>query len=74
MGIATPPIAGGSAVVFAVLFAQMGIPAEAMAIALSFDILTDFLTTAFEMYTLPLCLAEIAAEVNMLDRDVLKSE
>lgn len=73
IAIATPPIPGGGAVGYTVLFAQMGIPAEALAIALTLDIITDFLITAFEMLALPMSLINIAASLGMIDENVLRN-
>lgn len=71
IAIATPPIPGGGAVAYAIIFAQMGIPSEAMAVALAIDIITDFLITAFEMLVLPLSLINISSGLGMLDKDIL---
>ena len=73
IAIATPPIPGGGAVGYTVLFAQMGIPMEALAIALTIDIITDFIITAFEMLALPLSLVNIAASLGMIDEKILKN-
>ncbi len=73
IAIATPPIPGGGAVAYAIIFAQMGIPDEAMAVALALDIITDFLITAFEMFVLPLSLINISYSLGMINRDTLNS-
>jgi Na+/H+-dicarboxylate symporter len=73
IAIATPPIPGGGAVGYTVLFAQMGIPMEALAIALTIDIITDFIITAFEMLALPLSLVNISADLGMIDEKILKN-
>lgn len=74
VAVATPPIPGGGAVAYTILFAQMGIPAEAMAIALTIDMLTDFAITAFETFCMPLSLIHSAYRLNMIDQGVLKSQ
>lgn len=71
IAIATPPIPGGGAVAYSIIFAQMGIPSEAMTIALAIDIITDFLITAFEMLVLPLSLINTGYSLGMIDRDIL---
>lgn len=71
IAIATPPIPGGGAVAYSIIFAQMGIPEEAMAVALALDIITDFLITAFEMYVLPLSLINISYGLGMIEKEVL---
>ncbi len=74
VAVATPPIPGGGAVAYAILFAQMGIPAEAMAVALTIDMLTDFAITAFEMFTIPFSLIHTAGRLGMIDPDTLRAE
>lgn len=74
VAVATPPIPGGGAVAYTILFAQMGIPTEAMAIALTIDMLTDFGITAFEMLCMPLSLVHSASRLNMIDYTVLRSQ
>jgi len=74
LAVATPPIPGGGAVAYAILFAQMGIPAEAMAVALTIDMLTDFAITAFEMFSLPFSLIHSAARLGMIDMEKLRAK
>ena len=74
IAIATPPIPGGGAVAYSVLFAQMGIPTEALAVALAIDIVLDFLITAFEMLFLQLSLINISADLGRIDQDILVRE
>ena len=74
LAVATPPIPGGGAVAYAILFAQMGIPTEAMAVAFTIDMLTDFAITAFEMFTIPFSLIHSAGHLGMIDLDTLRGE
>ena len=74
LAVATPPIPGGGAVAYAILFAQMGIPTEAMAVAFTIDMLTDFAITAFEMFTIPFSLIHSAGRLGMIDLDTLRGE
>lgn len=71
LAIATPPIPGGGAASYTVLFVQLGLPAEALAIALSLDMITDFLMTATDMYCLPVILLNVADKLGLLDRERL---
>ena len=73
VAIAMPPIPGGGAVAYTVLFAQIGIPAEALSVALAIDILTDFLITAFDMFVLPLTLINVSSRLSMIDREILRA-
>lgn len=71
IAIATPPIPGGGAIAYSVVFAQMGIPEEALAVALEIDIIMDFFLTAFDMLVLPLSLINISSGLGLIDKDVL---
>ncbi|MBR4719117.1 MAG: cation:dicarboxylase symporter family transporter, partial [Lachnospiraceae bacterium] len=73
VAVATPPIPGGGVVAYTILFAQMGIPIDAMAVALTIDMLTDFGITAFEMLCLQFSLIHSAFRLNMIDIDTLRS-
>ena len=50
----------------------MGIPDDAMVIALAIDIFLDFLLTAFEMFILPLTLINMSCSFGMINKDVLR--
>jgi len=73
LAIAAPPVPGGSAVVFALLFAHMGIPEEALALALAVDVVADFYVTAFEQVCLLNTLVNVSAELDMIDLDTLRA-
>ena len=73
VAIATPPIPGGGAIAYSVLFSQMGIPGEALAIALAMDLIMDFVITAHEMYVLPLAMINISSGLGLIDADTLRS-
>ncbi len=74
VSIATPPIPGGGAIAYGLLFTQLGIPAEALPVALTIDMLSDFLITASEMAILPVTLLNISSEIGMIDREILEAE
>ena len=74
MAVAAPPVPGGSAVVFAVLFAQMGIPPEAVTPALAIDALMDHFIVAFEQMLIPMSLINASAKLGMLKTEVLRAE
>lgn len=46
---ATPPTAGAGMTIYTVLFAQMGIPSEAIPIVLTLEIVTDFVGTGIKV-------------------------
>ena len=74
VSIATPPIPGGGAAAYAILFTQAGIPSEAIGVVLAIDVITDFFITAFEVYCLPLSLLNIASGLGMVNYDTLRSD
>jgi len=74
VAISSPPIPGGAAVSYALLFAQMGIPEEALALVLVLDVVTDFLVTAYECYVLPISMTNIAGKLKRLDRKILNKK
>ena len=74
MGIAAPPVPGGGAAVFAMLFSQVGIPLEAIAIALSVDIVMDFMMSAFNVMGMLLTMVNVAGELDMMDLRKLRAE
>ena len=72
LSVATPPIPGGAMTAFTVLFLQLGIPVEALAIALACDALFDFVCTGFDQFTLPFVLLNQARKLGMVDEDILR--
>ena len=74
LAISAPPVAGGAAVCFAILFEQLGIPAEAIGFALAINVLFDFVLTAGNLFCLQMNLIGLSGSLNMLDRDALRAE
>ena len=73
LAIASPPIPGGTLACYTVMFLQLGIPSEALAVALALDVLFDFMATALNMVLLELELNQQAVKLNMIDRSILQS-
>ena len=74
LSIAAPPIPGGAMATYTVLFSQLGIPSQALAIALACDTIIDFICTGCDQYTLPLVLLNQANKLGMVNRETLKSK
>ena len=72
VAIATPPVPGGAIAAYTVIFAQLGIPSEAVAIVVALDILFDFIATAFDGAFLQLELIRQAEGNNMLNYHILR--
>lgn len=74
LSIATPPIPGGALSCYTILFLQLGIPAAGVALAISIDLVMDFLLTAINLLCLQLELVLVAHNMNMLDEKVLRDK
>lgn len=71
LSIASPTIPGGSLTVFTILFNQLGIPLEAVALATVINTIVDFPVTAANLFCLQMELGVIAGNLNMLDEKKL---
>lgn len=74
LSFATPPVPGGAIASYTVIFAQMGIPAEALVLALACDVFLDFLCTASDITTVPLVLLNSAQKLKKVDNNILRSK
>ena len=72
LSVATPPIPGGALTAYTIIFLQLGIPAEALAITLAIDAVVDFITTGFDQFLLPFSLINRASGIGRLDLDILR--
>lgn len=73
VAVSAPPIPGGGSVVYTILFLQLGIPTDALAVALTLDIIADFLMTAFDMFALQMALINISAKMGRIDKSIMRS-
>lgn len=71
---ACPPVPGTGMMCFSVVFAQLGIPAEMMGIALAIDMITDFPTTAVTVSGWQLTLIDVADSLDMLNKESLRQK
>lgn len=67
MSVATPPIAGGSAIAYTIIFAQLGIPSRILAVVLALDVIFDFVAIATDKVYICTSLLNIAKKNDMLD-------
>ena len=72
VAIACPPIPGGAAAAYAMLYMQLGIPEGALALTLALDMLLDFVVTAFSVAIIQYTLIDISAGMGMINKDVLR--
>ena len=74
LSMAAPPIPGGSLTCYTVMFTQLSIPVEAVAIAVALNSVIDFIMTANNLTCLQAECALTAGKLNMLDTTVLRSK
>ncbi|MCQ2420423.1 MAG: dicarboxylate/amino acid:cation symporter [Clostridia bacterium] len=72
LSLATPPIPGGALTAYTVLFSQLGIPVQALAVALACDAIFDFVCTGFDQLATPLVLLNQAGKLGMVDTEALR--
>ena len=72
--IATPPVPGGTAIAYTMMFAQLGIPEVALAWALAVDIIFDFLTTGANVAVLQMTMVNFSRGMKKLDLTKLRSK
>lgn len=71
LAVAAPPVPGGALTCYTMLVMQLGLPSEAIAIAIAFNVILEFVTTAVNVASLQLELVELAGSLGMLDRKIL---
>lgn len=71
LSMAVPPIPGGGLSVFTVMFAQIGIPGEAIALAVAINAILDFFMTAAGLACLQIQVVYAVHGVGMLNREKL---
>ena len=69
---AAPPVPGGALTCYTVMFLQLGIPAEALAVAIALNMILEFAATAVNMLCLQTELVELAGGLDMLNKDALR--
>ena len=72
LAIATPPIPGGGLTCYTVMFLQLGIPEEALALTMTLDLIFDFMATAASQTFLQAELILQADKLELLNRNVLQ--
>ncbi len=72
LALAVPPVPGGGIACYSILFLQLGIPVEALGIAVVLEIALDFVSTALNMLAVPADLTSVASRMDMVDKDVLR--
>lgn len=73
LSMAAPPIPGGALTCYTVMFAQLGIPVEAVALAVAVNSIMDFIMTANNLTCLQIETASVSGRLGMLDRECLRN-
>ncbi len=73
LAVATPTIPGGALASYTVLFLQLGIPQDALVIALACDTIFDFIATGTDQFMMPFALLMQARKLGLVDEKVLKA-
>ena len=63
-----PPVPGGMIACFGLLFAKLGIPAEALAMATAFSIIVDYVVTCFRVGSIMLDVFHTGCVIGSVDR------
>lgn len=67
LAVAAPPIPGGALTCYTILFVQLKIPMEAVAVTIALNVILEFIATAVNLFCLQADLVELAAGLDMLD-------
>ena len=73
LSVATPPVIGGTAVCFSILFSQLGINAEALMIIISVNAILEFLTVAVNNYCLQCQITLLGSSIDKVNLNRLRS-
>ncbi len=71
LSVATPPIAGCALSLYTLIFMQMGIPLEALPLAIAVQTILDFPGTANKNFDMVIQLTHTADKIDMLDKEIL---
>ena len=67
-----PPVPGGMLVCIGLLFAKLGVPAEAVAMAAAFNVVSDYVETCFRMGTIMVQVLDTGCTLGSVDRSKLE--
>lgn len=69
-----PPIPGAGLLVYTILFARLGIPAEALVLATAIDVAVDYCGTGFNVLLLMLQIVYQGKALGSIDREILMKQ
>ena len=74
LAIAAPPVPGAALTCYTILFMQLGIPAEAIAVVIALNVILEFVATAVNLFCLQTELVEISGSLQTLKTEVLRNK
>ena len=74
LAIAAPPVPGAALTCYTILFMQLGIPTEAIAVVIALNVILEFVATAVNLFCLQTELVELSGSLQILKADVLRSK
>ena len=74
LAIAAPPIPGSTLTCYTILFSQLGLPTEALVVALALDVLCDFVATGVNMLCLQMELVIQSKQMGILNETFLRKK
>jgi len=72
LSVAVPPVVGGNLTCYTLLFMQLGIPLEALSVAIAIDVALDFFITSFDIGLLQTQILHASHKMGLLDDKVLR--
>lgn len=72
LSVATPPVMGGTTVCFSILFSQLGLNSQALAMIISINAIFEFLTVAVNNYCLQSEIVLLGHSIGVLDEEKLR--
>ncbi len=73
LAIAAPPVPGAALTCYTILFTQLGIPADAVAVVIALNVILEFVTTAVNVFCLQTELVELSGSLQTLDAEKLRT-
>lgn len=73
LAIAAPPVPGAALTCYTILFMQLGIPTDAIAVVITLNVILEFATTAVNLFCLQTELVELSGSLKVLDAEKLRS-
>lgn len=74
LAIAAPPVPGAALTCYTILFMQLGIPTEAIAVVIALNVILEFAATAVNLFCLQTELVELSGSLQTLRLDVLRDK